>query len=130
MYPDDRKYTKDHEWAKREDGLVRVGITSFAAERLSDIVFVELPKVGAEVKAGEAFGAIESVKAASDLYAPISGKIAEANAAVMETPEIVNQDPHGTAWMVVLEASDEAEWEGLMDAAAYGEFVASEEGEG
>ncbi len=130
MYPDDRKYTKDHEWAKREDGLVRVGITSFAAERLSDIVFVELPKVGAEVKAGEAFGAIESVKAASDLYAPISGKIAEANAAVVETPEIVNQDPHGTAWMVVLEASDEAEWEGLMDAAAYGEFVASEEGEG
>ncbi len=130
MYPDDRKYTKDHEWAKREDGLVRVGITSFAAERLSDIVFVELPKVGAEVKAGEAFGAIESVKAASDLYAPISGKIAEANAAVVETPEIVNQDPHGNAWMVVLEASDDAEWEGLMDAAAYGEFVASEEGEG
>lgn len=127
MYPDDRKYTKDHEWAKREDSRVRVGITSFAAERLSDIVFIELPKVGDEVKAGEAFGAIESVKAATDLYAPLSGKIAEANAAVVETPEIVNQDPHGAAWMVVIEPSDEAEWGGLMGAGAYAELVASEE---
>ncbi|MBM3470458.1 MAG: glycine cleavage system protein GcvH [Armatimonadetes bacterium] len=127
MFPTDRKYTRDHEWAKRENGRVRIGITAFAAERLSDIVFVELPNVGAEVRAGQAFGAIESVKAASDLYAPVSGRVVEVNQAVVDGPETINQDPHGAAWMVVIEMSAPDEWEQLLDAEAYGALVGAEQ---
>lgn len=127
MFPTDRRYTRDHEWAQRENGRVRIGITSFAAERLSDIVFVELPKAGAEVRAGAAFGAIESVKAASDLYAPVSGSVVEVNQAVIDGPETINQDPHGSAWMVVMEMSVPEEWDQLLDAEAYAALVGAEQ---
>jgi glycine cleavage system H protein len=126
MYPDDRRYTREHEWARREDGRIRVGITKFAADRLSDVVFVELPKVGAEVRAMEPFGVIESVKAASDLYAPVSGRVVEVNQQLIDSPELINQDPHGAAWMVVIEPSDSDAWDGLLDAAAYGALVGAE----
>lgn len=126
MYPDDRRYTREHEWARREDGRIRVGITKFAADRLSDVVFIELPKVGAEVRAMEPFGVIESVKAASDLYAPVSGRVVEVNQQLIDSPELINQDPHGAAWMVVIEPSDSDAWEGLLDAAAYDALVGAE----
>jgi glycine cleavage system H protein len=128
MYPDDRRYTREHEWAKREDGRVRVGVTAFAAERLSDVVFVELPGVGTEVRAAEPFGVVESVKAASDLYAPVSGRVVEVNKSLIDNPEVVNQDPYGAAWMIVLEPSDDAEWEALMDARAYADLVGADAG--
>jgi glycine cleavage system H protein len=126
MYPDDRRYTREHEWARQEDGRVRVGITQFAAERLSDVVFVELPKVGADLKATEPFGVIESVKAASDLYAPVSGRVVEVNQQLVDSPELINQDPHGAAWMIVMEAASGSEWDQLLDAAAYADLVSGE----
>src|SRR5262245_38097617 len=99
--PADLRYTKEHEWAKQEGGRVRVGITDFAQEQLGDVVFVELPKAGARVRAHQTFGVVESVKAVSDLFAPISGEVAEANADLAQKPEIVNQDPYGKGWMLV-----------------------------
>lgn len=128
MYPDDRRYTREHEWAKREDGRVRIGVTAFAAERLSDVVFVELPRVGTEVRAAEPFGVVESVKAASDLYAPVSGRVVEVNQRLIDSPEVVNQDPYGAAWMIVVEPAADAEWEGLLDALAYAELVGADAG--
>jgi glycine cleavage system H protein len=126
MYPDDRRYTREHEWARREDGRIRVGVTKFAADRLSDIVFIELPKVGAEVRAMEPFGVIESVKAASDLYAPVSGRVVEVNQQLVDSPETINQDPHGAAWMIVIEPSDDAALDRLLDAKAYEALVGAE----
>jgi glycine cleavage system H protein len=126
MYPDDRRYTREHEWAKREDGRIRVGITKFAADRLSDVVFIELPKVGAQIKAMEPFGVVESVKAASDLYAPLSGRVIEINQALIDSPELVNQDPHEGAWMIVVEPSDAGAFDQLLDAGAYEELVGKE----
>lgn len=126
MYPDDRRYTQEHEWAKQESGRVRVGITAFAAERLSDVVFIELPQVGAEVAAMQPFGVIESVKAASDLFAPLSGRVVEVNRALIEAPELINQDPHGAAWMIVVEPSDPSGWDRLLSAEAYAKLVGAE----
>jgi glycine cleavage system H protein len=126
MYPDDRRYTREHEWAKLEDGRIRVGITKFAADRLSDVVFIELPKVGTEVRAMEPFGVIESVKAASDLYAPVSGRVVDVNQRLLDSPEMINQDPHGAAWMVVIEPAPNSNWENLLDAQAYQELVGKE----
>ncbi len=126
MYPDDRRYTREHEWAKREGTRVRIGVTSFAAERLSDVVFIELPKVDAQVRATEAFGVIESVKAASDLFAPVSGRVAEVNQGLIDNPEVINQDPHGAAWMIVVEPANNTEWDHLLDAEAYGKMVGAE----
>lgn len=123
MYPDDRRYTQEHEWAKKEDGRIRVGITKFAADRLSDVVFIELPQVGAEVHAMQPFGAIESVKAASDLFAPVSGRVVEVNAALADKFELINQDPHGAAWMIVVEPTDAAAWDQLLTAEAYARLV-------
>ncbi|MDR5682545.1 MAG: glycine cleavage system protein GcvH [Armatimonadota bacterium] len=123
MYPTDYRYSTEHEWAKVEDGRVRVGITKFAADRLSDIVYVELPPVGTEVSFMQPFGVVESVKAASDLYAPVSGKVVEVNDALKERPEIVGTDPHGEGWMIVVEPSDPSELEKLMDAAAYQKHI-------
>lgn len=128
MFPDDRRYTREHEWAKREDGRVRIGVTAFAAERLSDVVFVELPRVGTEVRAAEPFGVVESVKAASDLYAPVSGRVVEVNQRLIDSPEVVNQDPYGAAWLIVVEPAADAEWEGLLDARAYAELVGADAG--
>src|SRR5919108_835838 len=99
--PADLKYTRAHEWAKREGNRVRVGITHFAQDQLGDVVFVELPKVGAKVRAHQTFGVVESVKAVSDLFAPVSGDVVEANTELGQKPETVNQDPYGRGWMLV-----------------------------
>ncbi|MGQ0549381.1 MAG: glycine cleavage system protein GcvH [Armatimonadota bacterium] len=124
MYPDDRRYTQEHEWAKKEDGRIRIGITKFAADRLSDVVFIELPQVGAEVRAMQPFGVIESVKAANDLFAPVSGRVVDANTALSDNPELINQDPHGAAWMIVVEpAAHASEWDQLLSADAYVKLV-------
>jgi len=119
MYPKEFRYTKTHEWAKVEGDRVRVGITNYAQEHLGDIVFVELPEVGRQVKQGEAFGVVESVKAVSDCYAPVSGEVVEVNGALADKPETLNQDPHGAGWMIVIRMSDPAELDNLMDADAY-----------
>lgn len=122
--PADLKYTRDHEWARQEGGRVRVGITDFAQEQLGDVVFVELPKVGARVTAKQAFGVVESVKAVSDLFAPISGEVAEVNAELGQKPEIVNQDPYAKGWMLIVTPSEPTQWEQLLTAAQYEEFLA------
>jgi glycine cleavage system H protein len=122
--PPDLKYTREHEWAKLEGGNVRVGITAYAAEQLGDVVFVELPKVGAKMTAMKTFGVVESVKAVSDLYAPLSGEIAAVNTELPQKPELVNTDPYGAGWMLVIKPSNPAELDQLLSAAAYGELIA------
>jgi glycine cleavage system H protein len=118
MYPSDLKYTRDHEWVRLEGGHARVGITDYAQKQLGDVVYLELPEVGRTVKQGEVFGTIESVKAVSELYSPVSGEVVEVNSAVAQRPEAVNSDPHNT-WMIVVNVSDAAETAGLLDSAAY-----------
>jgi glycine cleavage system H protein len=122
--PADLKYTREHEWAKQEGNRVRVGITHFAQEQLGDVVFVELPKVGSRVRAQHTFGVVESVKAVSDLFAPVSGEVAEANDALAQKPETVNQDPYGLGWMLVVAPADPKEWDQLLTAAQYEQFIA------
>ena len=122
--PADLRYTQDHEWAKKEGATVRVGITAFAQEQLGDVVFVELPKVGAKVTQKQAFGVVESVKAVSDLFAPLSGEVVEVNGALPTAPEVVNQDPYGKGWMLVIKPSSAAEWDALLTAAQYQELIA------
>jgi len=117
--PDGLRYTKDHEWAKVEGKRVHVGITDHAQTELTDVVYVELPPIGKIVKQGEPVGTVESVKAVSEIFAPVSGKVVEVNKALADQPEIVNKDPYGAGWMVVMEASNPAEANGLMDGAAY-----------
>ena len=123
MYPTELRYSKEHEWAKVEGNRVRVGITQFAADRLSDVVYVELPKVGSQVAFMQPFGVVESVKAVSDLYAPVSGKVAEINEALAQKPEVINTDPYGQAWMIVVEPTDLGELGQLLDAGAYAALV-------
>ena len=122
--PPDLKYTREHEWAKQEGGRVRVGITAFAQEQLGDVVFVELPKVGARVRAHQTFGVVESVKAVSDLFAPVSGEVVEANAELTQKPETVNQEPYGRGWMIVVAPADAKEWDQLLTPAQYEQFIA------
>jgi glycine cleavage system H protein len=119
MYPKDLRYSAEHEWARLEDGRVRVGITSFAADRLSDVVFIELPAAGSAVTFMQPFGVIESVKAVSDLYAPLSGTVIEVNTALTDSPEVVNTDPYGRGWMIVVEPKDPADLETLMSVEQY-----------
>jgi glycine cleavage system H protein len=126
MYPQDCRYTKDHEWIRVEGDRGRVGITDYAQKQLGDVVFLELPEVGRKVKAGEQFGTVESVKAVSELYSPVGGEVVEVNSALAAKPETINQDPHGAAWMIVLKIADPAEVGALLDAAAYEALVASE----
>jgi glycine cleavage system H protein len=123
VYPTELRYSKEHEWAKVEGNRVRVGITQFAADRLSDVVYVELPKVGSQVAFMQPFGVVESVKAVSDLYAPVSGKVAEINEALAQKPEVINTDPYGQAWMIVVEPADLGELGQLLDAGAYAALV-------
>lgn len=123
-YPTDRKYTKEHEWIST-DGAI--GITNHAQDSLGDIVFVELPKVGAEITAGKTFGTVESVKAVSDLYAPVSGTVTAVNDALATSPELVNKDAHGS-WMVKVTLKDPAELNALLSAADYEKFVSEEGG--
>jgi glycine cleavage system H protein len=122
--PGDLRYTREHEWAKQEGGRVRVGITAFAQEQLGDVVFVELPKVGTRVRAHQTFGVVESVKAVSDLFAPVSGEVVEVNAELAQKPETVNQDPYGRGWMLLVTSADAKEWDQLLTAAQYEQFVA------
>ncbi len=124
--PDDLRYSKDHEWGKIEDGRLRVGITDYAQKELGDIVFVEIKAVGTKLKKGDTIGTIESVKAVSDIYTPVSGEIVEINTTLPDTPELVNQDCYGTAWMAVILMDDPVQAGTLMDADAYGEYVKSE----
>jgi glycine cleavage system H protein len=121
--PSELRYTREHEWARREGDRVRVGITAYAQEQLGDVVFVELPKVGTRVTARQTFGVVESVKAVSDLYAPVSGEIVETNTALGDAPQLVNQDPYGRGWMLLVAPSDPAEWDGLLTAPQYEQFV-------
>jgi glycine cleavage system H protein len=126
-YPTDRKYTKEHEWIKVEGNNATVGITSYAQESLGDIVFVELPKVGAELTAGKAFGTVESVKAVSDLYAPACGTVAEVNGELATAPEQINKDAH-SAWMLKISLKNPAELNALLSSADYDKFVNEESG--
>jgi glycine cleavage system H protein len=122
---DTLRYTKEHEWVKVEGGRGRVGITDHAQQQLGDVVFVELPKAGASVKAGERFGTVESVKAVSELFAPVTGTVVESNGDLGSKPETVNSDPYGAAWMILVELANPAEVDGLMTAAQYEAFVKS-----
>jgi glycine cleavage system H protein len=122
-FPEDLRYTKEHEWARVEGSRVRVGITDFAQDALGDVVYVDLPDVGATVDAEQPFGEVESTKSVSDVFSPISGKIAERNPLIEEHPELVNQQPYADGWLVVIEPSDIAEVETLMDAVAYRAFA-------
>ena len=126
-YPTDRQYTKEHEWIQSSGTSATVGITDHAQESLGDIVFVELPKVGAELSAGKTFGTVESVKAVSDLYAPASGTVTETNGELTTSPENVNKDPHGS-WMLKLTLKNPGELGDLLSAEAYEKFVAEEAG--
>jgi glycine cleavage system H protein len=123
MYPADYRYTKDHEWIKIAGSLGTIGITDYAQHELGDVVFVELPKVGARIKAGESFGSVESVKAVSDIFSPVSGEITEINSALADAPEKINHDPHGAAWLVRIKLNDPKEASSLMDAKAYQAYV-------
>jgi glycine cleavage system H protein len=126
-YPTDRKYTKEHEWIQPTGTTATIGITDYAQESLGDIVFVELPKVGAELAVGKTFGTVESVKAVSDLYAPASGTVTETNADLATSPEKVNKDAHGS-WMLKITLKTPGELDGLLSAADYEKFVAEESG--
>lgn len=119
------RFTKDHEWVEFVDGVATVGLTAYAAEQLGDVVFVELPKIGAVVKAGEGLAVVESVKAASDIYAPVGGEVVEVNAELADTPEMVNQAPESLGWFAKLRLAAAGPPEGLMDRAAYEVFLQS-----
>ena len=126
-FPEDLKYTREHEWARKKGGNFVVGITDFAQEQLGDVVYVELPDVGDPVKKGESFGVVESTKAVSELFSPLTGKIVEVNDPLSDAPETVNDDPYEEGWMIVIEPSDPKELDALMDAKAYRAFVEEQE---
>ncbi len=129
-FPEDLRYTAEHEWARREGELVRVGITFYAQDSLGDVVYVELPDVGAVVTQDAPFGEIQSPKAVSDLYAPVTGEILERNEEALATPELVNEDPYGEGWLVVIRPSERSELDRLLDAKKYQELVSSLQDEG
>jgi len=125
-FPEDLKYSKEHEWVLVEGNVATVGITDYAQDQLGDIVFVELPGVGDKVSKEDAFGVVESVKAVSDVYAPVSGKVLEVNDDLPENPEMLNEDPYGDGWMIKIEMNDLEELQDLMTATEYEEYVAEE----
>jgi glycine cleavage system H protein len=122
-YPQDVRYTRQHEWARTEEGRVRIGITDYAQDALGDVVYVELPEVGGEITADQPFAEVESTKSVSDVYAPVSGTVVERNASVDEHPELVNEQPYGDGWLILIDPADVSMLEGLMDAAAYQAFL-------
>lgn len=124
--PQDLKYTEEHEWLRLEDHRARVGVTEYAQRQLGDVVYVDLPAVGTRVVAMQPFGAVESVKAASDLFSPVSGTVVETNPKLQQHPELVNTDPYGEGWMIVIALSDPSELDALLDAAAYEQLLAEE----
>ena len=121
--PSELKYSKDHEWVKIEDNTATIGITEYAQNELGDIVFVELPEVDDEINEGDTFGSVESVKTVSELYAPLSGKVLEANEELEDSPEFVNESPYEKAWMVKIEVTDESQLDGLLSAEQYSEMI-------
>jgi glycine cleavage system H protein len=123
-YPTQLKYTKEHEWVDAKGDIATIGITDYAQSELGDVVFVELPKVGSTVTAGKTFGNVESVKAVSEIYSPVTGEVTEANADLGPNPEKINTDPHGAAWLIKVKLSNPVELSGLMDAGAYEAFIA------
>ena len=126
-FPEDLKYSKEHEWVLVEGNVATIGITDYAQEHLGDIVFVELPAVGDKITKDEAFGVVESVKAVSDIYAPVSGKVLEVNDDLPDSPEMLNEDPYGDGWIVKIQMTDPTDLEDLMDSEAYEAFVAEQE---
>ncbi|MGI6558923.1 MAG: glycine cleavage system protein GcvH [Limnochordia bacterium] len=123
MYPAELKYTEEHEWVRVEGNVARVGITDFAQKELGDVVFVELPGVGDSIKAAESLGVVESVKAVSDIYSPVSGQIVKVNEKLEDSPELINQDPYGEGWIAEIEVEDPKELEGLLTAEEYQAIV-------
>jgi glycine cleavage system H protein len=126
MHPQDLRYSKDHEWIRVDGERGTVGITDYAQKQLGDVVFVELPAPGRTLRAGESFGSVESVKAVSELFAPVAGEVLEANAALQGNPETINSDPHGAGWMLVLKLANPAEAQALMDATRYEAHIQGE----
>ncbi|MFO8115483.1 MAG: glycine cleavage system protein GcvH [Halorubrum sp.] len=122
--PDELRYLESHEWTTTDDDTVRIGVTDFAQDELGDVVFVELPEVGDEVVAGEAFGVVESIKAVSDLYAPVSGEVVAVNEELFDRPELVNEDPYGDGWMLEVDPSDGGDAEGLLGPDEYDAQIA------
>ncbi len=129
MLPEDRRYSKEHEWVKVEGGRGTVGITDYAQKQLGDVVYVELPAIGKKLSSMEVFGTIESVKAVSELFCPVSGEVVEVNGEVVDKPELVNSDPYGKAWLVVVAIANEAELSSLMSASDYQAYI-DREGKG
>jgi len=123
VYPQDLKYSREHEWARLADTTMRIGITSYAQEALGDIVYVSLPEVGAQVRAGEPFGEVESTKSVSDVFAPASGEVVARNEALDGSPELLNSDPYGEGWLIEVAVADPAALDDLLDAAGYEEHV-------
>jgi glycine cleavage system H protein len=127
-FPGDVKYTKEHEWARKQGKEITIGITAHAQEELGDIVFLELPEVGASLVQGKTFGVVESVKAVSDLYSPVSGTVTRINDALLDAPETVNGDPYGKGWMIVLKTADDGVLDSLLSAEDYEAYVTAEKG--
>jgi glycine cleavage system H protein len=123
MYPSDLRYTKEHEWVRLQGNVATVGITDYAQHELGDVVYVELPKVGAKLAAEQSLGTVESVKAVSDIYCPLAGEVTEVNSALSDTPETINNDPHGKGWLIKMKVADPGAVSALMDAAAYQAFI-------
>ena len=121
--PAELRYTSDHEWARLDDGTIRIGITDFAQDALGDVVFVQLPEPGSTVEAGATFSEVESTKSVSDIYAPVAGEVVEVNSALVDAPQRVNEDPYGEGWICVLAPTDPAAFDGLLDADAYKALV-------
>ena len=129
MYPANFRYTKEHEWVAVEGGVGTIGITDHAQQELGDVVYVDLPKPGDKVEAGKTFGSVESVKAVSDIYAPASGDVVEANSALVKAPEAINNDPHGAGWLIKIKLANASELDSLMDAKAYEAYIAEKQKE-
>ena len=126
MYPEDYQYTREHEWVNVKGDEALIGITHHAQDQLGDVVFVELPKVGAALHAALSFGTVESVKAVSDIYAPVGGEVIEVNESLIDAPEVLNQDPHGEGWLIKIRIRDKNELRNLMTAEDYAAYVAAE----
>ena len=125
-HPEDLRYTTQHEWVRQEDGVVRVGITDFAQDALGDVVYVDVPEVGTEVTAGQPFGEVESTKSVSDVYAPVTGTVVERNEGLLDSPQLVNEDPYGQGWMIAIEPREGGGMADLLDASAYLRFAQTE----
>ncbi|MGB8325107.1 MAG: glycine cleavage system protein GcvH [Candidatus Acidiferrum sp.] len=128
-YPTQYRYTKEHEWIDAKNDSATIGITDYAQHELGDVVFVEVPAAGTKITAGKTFGSVESVKAVSDIYAPVSGEVTEPNAALTNTPDLINTDPHGAGWLIKIKLASPADLNSLMDAAAYEAYIEAKQKE-